>query len=305
MAAILGETIGQGFSPIKEMIDDHGEVVLIITVDDEQQIPISIDAYAIPDESSVKTLTTSENQWSKDEILSALYLSASFGTETNCYTPIHNETLISPSHPSDTTHVDSQTLNRTYMCASNLANNSLYTYSPKNPLSPLTSKDTKETSATENEPRYPIYGKKYKPVAKKVKLIIGALLVQFRIMRNITGDPLADMPTLLTNPTKFTLTGRYTVEHKEAVDKQHEGDFLWDEERKLMHHFMSVQNKAFAWDDIEHGKFKEEYFPPVEIPTVPHEPWIQKNIPIPPGIYEDICEQIRTKIQAGVYEPSN
>src|SRR6266850_832927 len=101
------------------MIDDHGEVALIITVDDKQQIPLSIDAYTIPNESSVKTSTTSENQWSKDKILSALYLSASFGTKTNFYTPIHNETLITPSHPSYTTHVDSQTLNRTYMCTLN------------------------------------------------------------------------------------------------------------------------------------------------------------------------------------------
>src|SRR6266850_8393053 len=191
------------------------------------------------------------------------------------------------------------------MCTSNLPNTSIYTYSPKNPSSPPRPKDTKENSATGNEPRYPIYGKKYKPVAKKVKLIIGALPAQFRIVRNITGDPLADMPTLLTNPTEFTLTGRYTAECKEAVDKQHEGDFLWDEGKKLMHHFMSVQNEVFAWDNTKCGKFKEEYFPPVEIPTVPHEPWIQKNIPIPPGIYEDICEQIRTKIWAGVYEPSN
>src|SRR6266850_1763091 len=191
------------------------------------------------------------------------------------------------------------------MCTSNLPNTSIYTYSPKNPSSPLAPKDTKENSVTGNKPRYPIYSKKYKPVVKKVKPIIGALPAQFRIVHNITGDPLADMPTLLTNPTEFTLTGRYTVERKEAVDKQHKGNFLWDEERKLMHHFMSVQNEAFAWDDTERGKFKEEYFPPVEIPIVPHEPWIQKNIPIPPGIYEDICKQIRTKIRAGVYEPSN
>src|SRR6266850_3997534 len=107
MAAILGETIRQGFSPIEEMIEDHGEVTLIITVDDKQQIPLSIDAYAIPNKSLVKTSTTSENQWSKDKILSALYLSASFGTETNCYTPIRNETLVLPSHPSDTTCIDS------------------------------------------------------------------------------------------------------------------------------------------------------------------------------------------------------
>jgi hypothetical protein len=34
-------------------------------------------------------------------------------------------------------------------------------------------------------------------------------------------------------------------------------------------------------------------------------PWVQKNIPIPPGIFEDVCAIIKQKIDAGVYEPSN
>jgi len=47
----------------------------------------------------------------------------------------------------------------------------------------------------------------------------------------------------------------------------HEAGFLWPEERKLMHWLVREQNKAFTWDDTERGKFKEEYFLPVEIPT--------------------------------------
>ncbi len=34
-------------------------------------------------------------------------------------------------------------------------------------------------------------------------------------------------------------------------------------------------------------------------------PWVQKNIPIPLGIFEEVCKIICTKIQAGVYKPSN
>ena len=30
-----------------------------------------------------------------------------------------------------------------------------------------------------------------------------------------------------------------------------------------------------------------------------------ENIPIPPGLYQKVCEIIKTKIDAGVYEPSN
>jgi len=47
---------------------------------------------------------------------------------------------------------------------------------------------------------------------------------------------------------------------------------LWPEERKLMHWLIGEQNEAFAWDDAERGKFKEEYFLPVEIPVVAHIP---------------------------------
>ena len=68
---------------------------------------------------------------------------------------------------------------------------------------------------------------------------------------------------------------------------------------------MCVQELGFAWTDQERGHFREDFFPPVEIPTVPHKPWIQRNIPIPPGIYDEVCKVIRRKLDAGVYEPSN
>jgi hypothetical protein len=76
-------------------------------------------------------------------------------------------------------------------------------------------------------------------------------------------------------------------------------------ERDILHHFMAVHQDGFAWDDSERGKFRTDFFPPVDIPVVPHTPWVQRNIPIPPGIYEEVCKLIHTKIAAGVYEPSN
>lgn len=72
-----------------------------------------------------------------------------------------------------------------------------------------------------------------------------------------------------------------------------------------MHHFMMEQNTDFSWDDTERGAFKEEYFPPVTILIVEHMPWVQKNIPISPGIFDEVCKIIQTKIQAVVYKPSN
>ena len=37
---------------------------------------------------------------------------------------------------------------------------------------------------------------------------------------------------------------------------------------------MMLHNKAFAWDNDEQGHFCEDFFPPIDIPVVPHEPWV-------------------------------
>ena len=148
-------------------------------------------------------------------------------------------------------------------------------------------------------------GTKYKKVADKVKPVLGNLDEKFRIIRDIKGDPLKDLPELPKQPPDFVPTGRYTEERKKAMDKLHQGPFLWSEERKLLHHFVGTHNEAFAWDDTERGSFKPEYFPPIVIPTVAHVPWVLKNRPVPPGLYNRICDLIKQKIDAGVYEPSN
>jgi hypothetical protein len=128
---------------------------------------------------------------------------------------------------------------------------------------------------------------------------------RFRIVRNIVGDPLATIPTLSNPPPPFRPTGRYTEERKQLIDNAHPGNFLWPAERALMHHFMCLHHDAFAWNDSERGHFKEAYFPPVEMPTIPHKPWIVPNLPIPPGIYPQVCKEIQRKLDAGIYEPSN
>src|SRR5271154_1632008 len=112
------------------------------------------------------------------------------------------------------------------------------------------------------------------------------------------------MPKLLMNPPDFEPTGRYTLKRKEKIDKVHKEEFLLPEERKLAHHFMMLQNQGFAWDDTERGQFREDFFPPIDIPVVPHKPWVLKNIPIPPGLYPEVCRIIKSKMDAEVYEPS-
>ena len=148
-------------------------------------------------------------------------------------------------------------------------------------------------------------GKRYKPVALKTRPVYGELPEKYRIKREITGDPLAGIPTLPYHPVDFEPTGRYTAARKEMVDQSHEGDFLLEEERKLMHNYMMLHEKNFAWEDSERGTLRHDFFPPVEIPTVEHEVWVERTIPIPRGQLEEFCKVIKKKIDAGVYEPSN
>ena len=147
--------------------------------------------------------------------------------------------------------------------------------------------------------------KKYKPVAQKVRPILDTLPSRFCIERNIIGDPLANLPTLSPHPPPFTLNGCYTEERRAKMDDLHSTDFLWPAECELLHHFVSLQNEGFAWDDSKRGHFREDFFPPIEIPVVAHTPWVERNIPIPPGIYDEVCRIIRVKMDAGVYEQSN
>ncbi|HLH86478.1 MAG TPA: RNase H-like domain-containing protein, partial [Thermoplasmataceae archaeon] len=147
--------------------------------------------------------------------------------------------------------------------------------------------------------------RKYKCVADKVRPVKASLPEEFRIRREITGNPLEGMPELPTHPPDFQPVGRYTQERKEMIDLNHDEGFLWKEEMKLLHHLMSVQEQGFAWEPSETGTFREDFFPPVKFPTLPHEPWVEKNIPIPPGIFADVCKILKDKIDAGIYEPSS
>ena len=74
-------------------------------------------------------------------------------------------------------------------------------------------------------------GKKYKPVAQKIRAVLADLPEKFRIIRNIVGDPLADMPTLPKVPPPFEPSERYTLERKQKMDANHPEGFLWPAER--------------------------------------------------------------------------
>jgi hypothetical protein len=86
------------------------------------------------------------------------------------------------------------------------------------------------TTIDSTYPTFTATKKKYKPIAQKVWPVIAELPDRFRIIRNIIGDPLADMPKLNPHPPPFAQSPRYWLEQKAIIDKNHSGDFLWPEE---------------------------------------------------------------------------
>jgi len=81
--------------------------------------------------------------------------------------------------------------------------------------------------------------------------------------------------------------------------------FLWPDEEKLILFLIRAQEEGIAWDASEWGNFQKDYFDPVVIPTIEHIPWVEWNIPIPLGIYDEVFKILKEKIWVGVYERSN
>jgi hypothetical protein len=167
-----------------------------------------------------------------------------------------------------------------------------------------TENDTDSYSIAMNDTERKIESLAYKKVANKTRPIATTLPEEFRIVRRIPSDPLVDLPTLPTHPPEFEPGERYTRERMEAMPVNKDG-FLWPEEVKLVHYLIREHEFAFAWNENEKGKFSDEYFDPVVIPTVEHVPWVLRNISIPPGIYDQVVEVIKHKIRTGVFESSN
>jgi len=81
-------------------------------------------------------------------------------------------------------------------------------------------------------------------------------------------DPLLtllQMSPLLLSPVSFG--ARLTKERWEAFQLKETG-FLWEEEVNLVFDVLMKNKQALTWDDLEKGRFWEDYFDPVVIPTI-------------------------------------
>ena len=145
---------------------------------------------------------------------------------------------------------------------------------------------------------------KYKKVAQKVRPISGIIPEHQKPRRQFPEDPLKTLTTLPHHPPDFTPTARVTAERMEALNLSNHEE-LWSEERKLLQHVVRTNERSIAFDEDERGTFRNDYFSDYIIPTVEHEPWIEKNISLPQGRKNEIIRVLKEKIRAGVYESAN
>ncbi len=109
---------------------------------------------------------------------------------------------------------------------------------------------------------------------------------------------------MLTHPPDFTPGTRLTWERLDDLDLNQYG-FLLPKELKLLQYILQINELGLAWTEAEKGQFCNDYVLPVKIPVIEHVPWIQKNIPIPTGILDQVIQIFRDKFAAGVYEHSD
>ena len=74
---------------------------------------------------------------------------------------------------------------------------------------------------------------------------------------------------------------------------------------QLTQHVLKLNERVLAWTEAEKGRFRDEYFAPVQIPVVEHIPWAHKNLPIPPGLLDEVTKLFKEKIAVGMYECSD
>ncbi|KAI0958351.1 hypothetical protein AcV7_004191 [Taiwanofungus camphoratus] len=202
-----------GFSRFKDLIPHHqGEAALVIDYDGAKP---SI-SFVAPINSSISGAVQS------------LYLSACSSVSSHLQSLYTADTKASSTATSNTsTWASTLLFSAPFASLPNLSSsNSLNRASTSQLLNSI-----HLTSSTSTHKTYTATKKKYKPVVLKTRPILGAVPEQFRIIRNIKGDPLSIMPVLSADPQPFEPTGRYIRERFEIMEKLHDGTFLLPDER--------------------------------------------------------------------------
>jgi hypothetical protein len=156
----------------------------------------------------------------------------------------------------------------------------------------------------QDAPNLPCRTFAYKKVANKVKPVATTMPSHARIIHRFPEDPLISLPILSPHPPAFTPGKHLTQEWMDQLSV-FQNEFLLPEEWKLAAQVLTNNELALAWDEMEKGRFRDDYFQSVIIPTIEHTPWVHRQPPIPPGIRDEVIKLIKSKIASSVYEPSN
>jgi hypothetical protein len=135
----------------------------------------------------------------------------------------------------------------------------------------------------------------HKPVMKKVCTVPTTMPAEYGVVHQLPKDLLAGMPELPTHPPNFIPRTCFTCDCTNKLDLD-PANWLWPEELKLIRWLVRVHECTFTWCASECGCLNETYFLPYKILTVPHTPWSQWNIPIPPAMLGEVICIIKKKI---------
>ena len=144
----------------------------------------------------------------------------------------------------------------------------------------------------------------YKKVANCGKPVATTMPQHACIVCRFPEDPLRTLPHLSTHPPEFGPGEHLTHECMTELGVL-DNLSLWPKEQNLTAQVLLLNELGLAWDESEKGRFRDEYFNPVVIPTVEHTPWVHQRPPIPPSIHDKVIKLIKSKIASGVYKPSN
>jgi hypothetical protein len=139
----------------------------------------------------------------------------------------------------------------------------------------------------------------YKSVAKKVRMVPTTMPAEYRVVCQLPANPLASMPELPTHPLNFIPGAHFMCNNADKLDLD-PVKWLWPEELKLIQWLVLTHECTFASCTSECRCLEERDFPPYRIPTVPHAPWSQQNIPILPTMVGEVIHIIKEKISLTV-----
>ena len=113
----------------------------------------------------------------------------------------------------------------------------------------------------------------YKKVDQKIRPVPTTMPAHAHVHRSFPVDPLASLIPLSPTPLCIGEYGVHLMKERWEELRVKMDKSLWEEEVKLVFDLLKRKERALAWCEAEKGRFQEEYFPPVVMPTIKHVPW--------------------------------